>query len=175
MGFAHRKFGYLEPNITPFGAVIAAPRPETRELFCRSGLKYYARIPAKRIQAALAELEKQRALANRARPATEPGLMLQRELDLAARMAAESCHIMLWQQALATGKKALARRLAKRGIRALQEIDRAFKAYWPRRNKGTTLKCSPFLHWRISDYRNGKLHFPPEVARASKARTRAAD
>lgn len=175
MGFAHRKFRYQEPNITPFGAVIAAPPPETRELFCRSGLKYYARIPARNIRAALAELEKQRALVNRSKPTTEAGRMLQRELDLAARMAAESCHIMLWQQALAAGRQALARKLARRGIRALRQIDREFKIYWPRRNKGTTAKCSPFLDWRISDYQKARLHFPPETARATKARTYAAE
>src|SRR6185436_12418552 len=30
LGFAHRKFGYREPNFTPYGAVIAAPPPEMR-------------------------------------------------------------------------------------------------------------------------------------------------
>ena len=175
MGFIHRKFGYLESNITPFGAVIAAPPPETRELFCRSGLKYYARIPERKIRAALTELEKQRAMANNAKPASRAGRLLQIELDLAARMAEESCHIMLWQQALAAGKKSQARKLARRGIRVLQQIEREFKACWPSRNKGTTEKCSPFLQWRINDYRKGRLHFPPEVARVTKTRTYAAE
>jgi hypothetical protein len=175
MGFAHRKFGYFESNVTPFGAVIAAPPPETRELFCRSGLKYYARIKAKNIRAALAELEKQRTVLSRAKPTTKSGQILQRELDLAARMAAESCYIMLWQQALAAGKRALARKLAQEGIRRLKAIERDFKAYWPERNKGTTLKCSPFLRWRMEDYRGGILHFPPEVARLTKAKTYAAE
>ena len=43
LGFAHRKFDYLNPT-SRRSAVIAAPQPESRELFCRSGLKYYARI-----------------------------------------------------------------------------------------------------------------------------------
>lgn len=175
MGFAHRKFGYREANITPFGAVIAAPPPETRELFCRSGLKYYARIPAPKIRAALAELEKHRAGANHAKPASQSGQWLQTELDLAARMAAASCQVMLWQQALAGGRKRLARRLAQRGIRQLLQIEREFAAYWPARNKATTAKCSPFLQWRIADYRRGKLHFPPAVARVTKAKTYAAE
>lgn len=175
MGFAHRKFGYLESNVTPFGAVIAAPPPETRELFCRSGLKYYARIPEPKIRAALAELEKQRALANRAKPTNRAGRVLQIELDLAARMAAESCHIMLWQQALAAGKKTLARKLAQRGVRELQQIDRALNAHWPSRNKGTTRMCSPFLQWRITDYRKGVLHFPTEVARVAATKTYVAE
>jgi hypothetical protein len=165
LGFAHRKFGYFEPNITPFGAVIAAPPPEMRELFCRHGLKYYARIPAQRIRAALAEVQKWRAVLRGGRPTAPSGTVLQLELDLACRMAAESCHYMLWQQALAAGQTRRARRMARRGIRALIAIERDFNAYWPRRNKGTTAKCSPFLRWRMDDYRRGVLHFPPELAR----------
>lgn len=175
LGFAHRKFNYLESNVTPFGAVIAAPPPETRELFCRSGLKYYARIEAKNIRAALAEVEKQRRNIAKAKPATDAGAVLQQELDLAARMAAESCHIMLWQQALAAGHTTVAKQLARRGIAALRQIDRDFKAYWPTRNKATPAKCSSFLQWRIEDYRRGKLHFPPEVARVVQAKTYAAE
>ena len=165
LGFAHRKFGYQEANVTPFGAVIAAPPPPTRELFCRSGLKYYARIPAAKIRAALTEVETQRAAMRRGKPRTPAGQLLRTELDLAARMAAQSCHIMLWQQALAAGQKKLARKLARSGIRALEAIECDFKAYWPVRNKATTAKCSPFLRWRINDYRRGILHFSPNVAR----------
>ncbi|MBC8095529.1 MAG: family 20 glycosylhydrolase [Akkermansiaceae bacterium] len=175
LGFAHRKFDYLESNITPFGAVIAAPPPETRELFCRSGLKYYARIKAKNVRAALAEVEKQRAILAKANPASNTGRVLQRELDLVARMAAQSCQIMLWQQALAAGKSGEAKRLAAAGIAVLRQLEREFNAYWPSRNKATTAKCSQFLQWRIDDYRRGKLHFPPEVARATKTKTYAAE
>lgn len=175
LGFAHLKFDYSESNITPFGAVIAAPPPETRELFCRSGLKYYARISGKKIRAALAEVEQQRALLAQAKPITRSGKVLQTELDLAACMAAQSCHFMLWQQALAMGRKAQARKLAHSGIRALEIIERDFKAYWPMRNKATTAKCSPFLRWRINDYRRGLLHFPPDMARSAKSKTHAAD
>jgi len=175
LGFAHGKFRYREPNVTPFGAVIAAPPPETRELFCRSGLKYYARIPEKNVRAALAEVEKQRAVLRNAKPSAPSADLLRTELDLAARMAAQSCKIMLWQQALATGKAAVARRLAKAGVDELRELDREFNAYWPLRNKGTTAKCSTFLQWRINDYRRGVLHFPPETARAAPRKTDAAE
>jgi hypothetical protein len=174
LGFAHRKFNYLESNITPFGAVIAAPPPELRELFCRSGLKYYARIEAKNIRAARAEVEKQLALLAKAKP-SDHSKILKLELDLAARMASESCHFMFWQQALAAGNLTEAKRLAKTGIAALRKIERDFNAYWPTRNKATPAKCSPFLQWRISDYQRGKLHFPPEVARVTTAKTYAAE
>ena len=167
-GFAHRKFKYYQPNVTPFGAVIAAPLPKTREIPCRDGLKYYARIPAKNIRAALEEVETQRRVLYRARPTTRLGDVLTVELDLAARMAAQSCHIMLWQQILATGSVSRACQLARAGIRALRELDRDFRAYWPLRNKGTTQKCSAFLRWRIDDYRRLKLHFPPAVAALPK-------
>jgi hypothetical protein len=175
LGFAHRKFGYLEPNITPFGAVIAAPPPATRELFCRSGLKYYARIPAKKIRAALVELEKQRAVFRRGKPSTQVGRILQMELDLATRMAMQSCKIMLWQQALAAGRTGQARRMAQDGVREFQKLARDFNRYWPTRNKATAAKCSAFLRWRMDDYRRGVLHFPPDLARLSKPKTYAAE
>ncbi len=175
LGFAHQKFDYLESNITPFGAVIAAPPPEERELFCRSGLKYYARINTKNIFAARAEVQKQRETLAKAEPDSANGASLKLELDLAARMAAESCNIMLWQKATAAGNTKKARRLAKDGIAALQNIEREFNRYWSSRNKATTSKCSPFLKWRIDDYRRGRLHFPLQVARVTKAKTYAAE
>jgi hexosaminidase len=175
LGFAHRRFGYCEPNITPYGAVIAAPPPATRELFCRSGLKYYARIPEKRIRAALAEVAKQRADLLRGRPLTKAGRILQRELDLATRMAMQSCKIMLWQQALASGRTAQARRMAGLGIAELRKLERDFNRYWPTRNQGTPAKCAAFLRWRMEDYRSSVLHFPPEAARWSKPKINPAD
>jgi len=127
---------------TPFGSVIAAPPPKLRELVCRDGSKYYARIPEKNIRAALAEVESQRALASSARPANGSGQILAVELDLAARMALNPAKIMLWQQALARRKTSLAKKMASTGIRELRELDANFRACWPVRNKGTTEKCS---------------------------------
>jgi len=175
LGFAHRKFDYLESNITPFGAVIAAPPPETRELFCRSGLKYYARIKPKNIRAALAKVEKQRTILAKTKSISKYGVLLKIELDLAARMAAESCRIMLWQQALAARKNKEAKRLARAGIKTLQQIENTYNACWPWRNKATSAKSSPFLKWRMDDYRRSKLHFPPEIAQIAKAKTYAAE
>jgi hypothetical protein len=167
LGFAHRKFKYSAPNVTPFGAVIAAPIPQSRELFCRDGLKYYARISEKNIRAALEELESHRAQLQHSGAAPPAGKLLTRELDLAARMAAQSCEIMLWQQAVAAGKTSRASRMAQAGIRKLRELEHDFRAYWPLRNKGTTARCSAFLQWRIRDYKRGVLHFPPDVSRVN--------
>ena len=169
LGFAHRKFDYAEPNLTPFGAVIAAPPPKLRELFCRDGLKYYARIKRKNIRAALREVERQRTVLRDARPATPAGNILLKELDLASRMAGQSCKYMLWQQALAAGKSQEARRMAETGIRELRRLARDFNACWPLRNKGTTAKCSAFLRWRIEDYRCDVLHFLPDAAQFKRA------
>jgi hypothetical protein len=174
LGLAHRKLDYYAALGTPLGAVIAAPVPSTYELTCRQGLKYYARIPEKNIRAALAELEGQRRVLADGKPATREGAVLARELDLAARMAEASCHIMLWQQALAAGKAATAKRLATAGIRELRQLDNDYRRYWPLRNKGTPEKSAPFLRWRMEDYRRGVLHFPPEVAR-EVPRKRVAD
>ncbi len=175
LGLAHLKFKYKSPNVTPFGIVIAAPIPRTRELMCRDGLKLYARIEPKNIRAALEEVETQRRTLAGAQPGTGVSRILAWELDLAARMAAESCHLMLWQQTLAAGKTFEARKLARRGIQALTELGRDFNRYWPLRNKGTTAKCSAFLRWRTDDYRRAALHFPPDLARIAKPKTYAAD
>jgi hypothetical protein len=139
--------------------------PQTRELMCRDGLKYYARIPAKHIRAAQAEVENQRSVLHRSRPQTPAGKILAVELDLAARMAVQSCRIMLWQQAVVGSRNVEARRMAATGIGALQKLDRDFKAYWPLRNKGTTAKCSAFLRWRMQDYRRATVYYLPGAAR----------
>ena len=62
LGFAHQKLGVKAANETPLGTVIAAPKPEERELFCRNGLKWFAKIPAGKIRATLKEIEKRRAV-----------------------------------------------------------------------------------------------------------------
>jgi hexosaminidase len=165
LGLAHRKLHHPAFNVTPLGAVIAAPVPRTRELACRDGLKYYARIAEEHVRAAEAEVEAQRAVLRSARPETRDAEVLASELELAARMAVQSCRIMLWQQALGSGRSGLATSLAKAGIADLRELDHDFAALWPLRNKGTTAKCSAFLRWRIRDYCRGVLHFPPDVAR----------
>ncbi|MBC8095224.1 MAG: hypothetical protein H7Y43_05385, partial [Akkermansiaceae bacterium] len=161
LGSAHLKLGYFEPNTTPLGAVIAAPPPEQRELFCRNGLKYFARIPPRRIKAALKVIESNLEILGgrvgavrriRARSST-----LHLEFKLAARVAAQSCHFMLWQQTLAAGNQAEARRLASLGLRELRQLEKDFVAYWPARNKGTIEKCAAFLRWRMADYRRGTL------------------
>jgi len=158
LGLAHRKLNFKEVNATPLGAVIAAPPPEERELFCRHGLKYFARIPAKRIQSTARELQRQIGSLKKAGGNSQispRGKILVHELELAARMAEQSCHFMLWQQAVARGKTSQARRMAKAGIAALEKLEKEFDAFWPKRNKGTTKHCSMFLQWRVADYRKG--------------------
>jgi hypothetical protein len=165
LGLAHRKLNYYPGRGTPLGTAISAPVPQTRELMCRDGLKYYARIPAKNIRSAQDEVERQRAVLYKSRPRTRAGEVLAVELGMAARMAVESCRIMLWQQAVVGGRDSQARRLAVAGIRALQELDRDFRAYWPLRNKGTTAKCSAFMRWRMRDYQRATVYYGPATAR----------
>jgi hypothetical protein len=165
LGLAHRKLNYYARLGTPLGTAISAPVPQTRELMCRDGLKYYARIPARNIRAAQNEVEKQRAVLYGSRPRTSAGEILAVELDMAARMAVESCRIMLWQQAVVGGRASQAWLMATAGIRALRELDRDFRAYWPSRNKGTTAKCTAFLRWRMQDYRRATVFYQPEAAR----------
>jgi hypothetical protein len=164
LGFAHKKLGVRAPNETPLGTVIAAPPPEARELFCRNGRKWFAKIPAKNIRATLKEIKKQRAILHRAKASTGNGRSLLRELDLAARMAAQSCRFMLWQQALAAGKTSEAKRLAQVGIRELRKLEKEFNAYWPSRNKATPRHCSAFLKWRIRDYLSDRAGSPLPAA-----------
>jgi hypothetical protein len=155
LGFAHLKLGVKAMNETPLGTVIAAPKPADRELFCRNGLKWFAKIPAKKIAAALNEIQNQRIALRQAKPHSDAGIILAEELDLAARMAEQSCRFMQWQQAVAAGKKAEAKRLAQAGVRALRQLDKDFNAFWPVRNKATPKHCSPFLQWRMKDYSRG--------------------
>lgn len=164
LGVAHRKFGYREPNATPFGAPLAAPPSEDRELFCRNGLKYYARLSPRAIRSAEAAVATERKRLAKARPITASGRLLARELDLAARMAQASCHYMLWQQALAKGHAVRAQTLTDQGLRDLRELKRDVKAYWAHRCKGTPSQCVAFLDWRIEDYRRQRLHFAPAEA-----------
>jgi len=151
LGFAHQKLRVSALNETPLGSVIAAPKPADRELFCRNGLKWFAKIPAQKILAALKEIQKQRATLQRAKPVSDSGKILSLELDLAARMAEQSCQFMLWQQSVAFGKNSEAKWLAQQGIRELRQLEKDFNAYWPLRNKATTKHCSEFLKWRISE------------------------
>ncbi len=152
LGFAHQKFGVNAPNETPLGTVIAAPKPEDRELFCRNGLKWFDKVPQRKILDTLKEIEEQRKQLRRAKPKSKSGKILVIELDLAARMAAQSCKFMLWQQASAAGTTSEAKRRALRGVRELQKLDNDFNTYWPSRNKGKPIHSTPFLRWRIEDY-----------------------
>ena len=156
LGLAHRRLGIQAPNETPLGTVLAAPRPEDRELFCRNGLKWAAQILPKKIHAALKEIRQQRAALSRSKPESRPGKLLAQELDLAARMAEQSCQFMLWQQAVREGKATAAKQMAQRGIRELRGLEKDFNACWPLRNKGTPKHCSPFLQWRIQDYQGSQ-------------------
>jgi hexosaminidase len=162
LGRVHRNLGIKAVNETPLGTVIAAPLPADRELFCRNGLKWAAQIPTKKIEATLEALEQQRRQIQIPNPSPTGAGILALELDLAARMAAESCHYMLWQQALTQGDQAAAAQRAKRGVQALRQLTQDFAQYWPLRNKGTPKHCTPFLAWRIQDYRAGKTPFPAQ-------------
>jgi hexosaminidase len=165
LGIAHRKLGVTAMNETPLGTVIAAPKPDARELFCRNGLKWFAKIPAAKIRATLKAIETQHANLTMGAPNSRSASFKcttsrsgdrrsARELDLAARMAAQSCKFMLWQQAVAAGNSSAANRLARTGIRELKRLDKDFNALWASRNKATPEHCSAFLRWRMDDYRN---------------------
>ena len=179
LGFVHRKLGVKTPNETPLGTVIAAPRPEDRELFCRNGLNWFKTIPAAKVRATLKEIEKLHtrlrsgALVERRHSTKSKSTALCRdaattilevELDLAARMAAQSCKFMLWQQA--AGRVGAPRRpgaavrrpcpLANKMVQELKQLQRDLKAYWPLRNKAAPRHCRAFLDWRIEDLRQVK-------------------
>jgi hypothetical protein len=151
LGAAHRRLKFASPNETPLGTVITAPPPEQRELFCRHGLKHFTRIPDRNIRATVAEIRRQQARLDRARPAGSNGRILWRELRLAARLAALSCQYMLWQQARAAGKTTAAQKLADPMIRELRQLDREFNALWPVRNQATARHCTAFIRWRLEE------------------------
>ena len=158
LGLAHRLLRYRAFNCTPIGAALAAPPPSQGEIWCKDGLKFYARIARKNLEAALEEIENQRTVLKRSYPETPSGLLFQRELDLAARMAAESCRYMLWQQRIAAGQIRKADQMARGSIKELTALRKDFDGYWPLRNKATPAKCYTFLSWRIDDYRKRTLY-----------------
>jgi hypothetical protein len=167
LGLAHRQLHFSEPNLTPLGAVIAAPQPESRELFCRDGLKYYARIRPKAIRATLQTIQKHRRILEgsmRSDTDSKKGKLLVQELELAARMAEQSCKFMLWQQMLAAGKISQARHFARSAVRELTKIQADFTGFWSVRNKSHPRHASGFLNWRIKEYRRGVLPLPPGVS-----------
>jgi len=149
LGLAHRKLGVTAANETPLGTVIAAPKPEDRELFCRNGLKWFTKIRRQNILRARWEIQKQRMILRQGKARSEAGRILAMELDLAARMAEQSCQFMSWQQAVAAGKTLKAKTIARQGVRELKRLEKDFNAYWPSRNKATPKHCTPFLQWRI--------------------------
>ena len=169
LGFAHQKLGVKAVNETPLGTVLAAPQPAEQELFCRNGLKWFAKIPQRKILAVLKTIQKQRAVLQRSaehplgtfqkqmtthRAGARRSILVE-ELELAARMAEQSCQFMLWQEAVVAKNTSEAKRLAQQGIRKLQKLEKDFNAYWPMRNKATPKHCTPFLKWRMEDYRRG--------------------
>jgi hypothetical protein len=154
LGLAHRKLHFTEANLTPLGAVIAAPLPESRELFCRHGLQYFARIRPKNVRSALRVVNRQIVVLEKIkRDANSSAEILVGELELAARMAGQSCKFMLWQQRMANGQTAPARAGARSGIRELTALEREFRRLWPLRNKSNPdNSAAGFLRWRIADY-----------------------
>jgi hexosaminidase len=154
LGHSHRTFDFLLPNRSPFGAVLASPPLHQRELACYGALGYFAKIPKENVLAAQREVEKQLTVLQRSRATNA---VLATELDLAARIAAQSCKFMLWQQATSRGDLSTACQLATQGIRDLEALDEEFRGYWPLRNKSPFKKCAGFLRWRIQDYQRGAV------------------
>jgi hypothetical protein len=152
LGFVHKKLGVKAINETPLGTVIAAPRPEDRELFCRNGLKWFAKIRRERVLGTYTEIEDH---LRQAKLLSCSGSVLEMELNLAARMAAVSCMFMFWQQVAAMGNKIAMNCVGNLMVAELRKLDADFKAYWPLRNKATPKHCSAFLKWRMDDYRRG--------------------
>ena len=159
LGFAHQKLGVKAPNETPLGTVIAAPKPEERELFCRNGLKWFAKIPPGRFAPTLKEIEKQRAVLLRAKP------KLGFRTKLLARGtgfggahggAVVPVHVVA-ASASPRGKHQRQNGWREQGIRELRKLEKDFNAYWPLRNKATPQHCSAFLKWRIRDLLESKL------------------
>ena len=162
LGFAHQQLGVKAVNETPLGTVLAAPRPADRELFCRNGLTWHAKIPSQKIRAALKAIQRERARLGKSKPGSDVGMVLVRELDLAARMAEQSCRFMLWQRWMSAGKISEAMKAARRGLGELEALEKDFIACWSARNKATPAHCIPFLRWRKEAYQ--KAHFPMQKA-----------
>ena len=107
------------------------------------------------------EIQKQRAVIRRGKCASDSGILLAVELDLAARMAEQSCQFMLWQQARRRRQAPEAKALARQGIQELRRLEKDFNAYWPLRNKATPKHCSPFLRGGLRNCWSASFSLPP--------------
>ena len=153
LGFVHQKLGVKALNETPLGTVIAAPKPEDRELFCRNGLKWFAKIPAKKIHAALKEIEKQRKIL----AARKTKIRFRKNSGARTGFGGAHGGAVLQIHAVAAGRRCGKKFRGKndwreRAFANCKQLKKDFNAYWPLRNKATTKHCSPFLQWRIEDY-----------------------
>ncbi|MFO1477026.1 MAG: family 20 glycosylhydrolase, partial [Verrucomicrobiota bacterium] len=147
LGLAHRLLKCPQRNSTALGTTLAAPTPESRELFCHEGLSNFLHITPRNLRRTLRELERQRRVLAGSKPRGSRARLLRQELDLAARMAVLSCRYMQWQQAVRGRKRSIAGRLAAKLAAELARLDSDFNRAWPHRNKGTTAQCSEFLQW----------------------------
>ena len=127
------------PNETPLGTVIAAPPPEARELFCRNGLKWFAKIPAKNIRAALKEIEKQRTILNLGRRHAVPPKtkILMHGTGFGGAHGGAIVPVHALAAGARGGKNIRGETVGASGIRELRKLDKDFRAYWPLRNKAT--------------------------------------
>ncbi|HMP82993.1 MAG TPA: glycoside hydrolase family 20 zincin-like fold domain-containing protein [Verrucomicrobiota bacterium] len=151
LGRAHLKLRLKVVNETPLGTVIAAPQPDSRELFCRHGLKHHERISAKNIRSTRVEIRRQLEILKQSRSVTPGGLLLARELRLAAQMAEFSCGYMLWQQSVKSEHEQSARNQAIELLDALRTMERDYNALWRLRNKATPRHSSAFLKRRRNE------------------------
>ena len=151
LGRAHRKLKFTAPNETPLGTVIAAPPPEQRELFCRNGLKHYARISGKNIRAALKEIEKQSALLKKAD--TVQGKNPRAGIGFGGAHGRAVMPVHAVAAGAGGGKNFRGKTPGPDGHPRIGKLEKDFNAYWPLRNKATPQHCSAFLKWRIRDYR----------------------
>ena len=172
LGFAHLKLKYFAPNVTPLGAVIAAPPPKKLELFCRDGLKYYARIaPAN-------SARRWQKWKNNCRFCGRP--------DRPRRPQKFWVSNLIWRHGWPHNPASSCSGSNRSPPAACQlpnarpnkawpncsKLDREFNTYWPVRNKGTPKNIGRACNGASRDYRRGALHFPPGVARRAEIHQR---
>ena len=97
----------------------------------------------------LVEIKSSTVVLRRSRPTDKNEADIQVELDLAARMAAQSASSCCGKPGGEGRPRQLRAALAKRAVDELQRIGREFApVFWPARNKATPKKCAQFLRWR---------------------------
>ena len=174
LGFAHLKLNYFAPNVTPLGATIAAPPPEQARTFLSRRPEILRPHPRQEDRSRTGRNRSSARSSSPWRFAAKNSRRCRRQ-TITRGIGFRGAHgrAILQIHALAASYRRHARcqkhgEAQYRRTSATGRTVQSILAAAP--TKVTTATSTPFLRWRIRDYRRGVLHFPPRSLPSSNAR-----